>query len=230
VLIGLIATMIIVLSGSGGGLPKIFDDKAAPPPDTRPELVKNCPPPSAYPEPQPPPPAPPGPRTVDEESGVSYQAYGTPWEPWPELWTGGTLKVEYKIGQHFVTEVYTGGRYHASILSASVPATVNDGLAIDLKCTGRQVAADVRTQYYPNPNRVEELVEKETRLGGRPAWVTTFRLHFSRPGLKAKSELVGIGMIDVGRPEAAIVYISIPDTHRQFDSVVGEVLDSVRPV
>jgi hypothetical protein len=33
----------------------------------------------------------------------------------------------------------------------------------------------------------------------------------------------------VGRPEAAIVYISIPETHRQFDPVVDEVLDSVRP-
>jgi hypothetical protein len=33
----------------------------------------------------------------------------------------------------------------------------------------------------------------------------------------------------VGRPEAAIVYISIPDTHKQFDAVVDEVLDSIRP-
>jgi hypothetical protein len=59
--------------------------------------------------------------------------------------------------------------------------------------------------------------------------VTKFRLHFSRSGLRAKSELVGLALINVGKPEAAIVYISIPDTHRQFDPVVDEVLDSVRP-
>jgi hypothetical protein len=145
------------------------------------------------------------------------------------VWTGGDLKVEYKIGQHFVTEYYDGGQYHASILSASVPATVNDALVIDLKCTGRQVAADVRGEYYPNPNRLEQISESETRLGGRPAWVSTFRLHFSRAGLSAHSELVGLALIDVGRPEAAIVYVSIPDTHRQYDPVVDEVLESVRP-
>jgi hypothetical protein len=88
----------------------------------------------------------------------------------------------------------------------------------------------VRTQYYPQPNQVDEKVEKETRLGGRPAWVTTFRLHFRQSGLRAKSERVGLALIDVGKPSAAIVYISIPDTDRQYDSVVDEVLDSVRAV
>jgi hypothetical protein len=229
VLLGLVAVLIMVL-GAGGGtaLPDLLGKKADGPPDTRPQLVKNCPAPSAYPEPQAPPPTPPGPRTVDEETGVSYKAYGAPWEPWPMVWTGGTLRVQYKVGQHFVTEHYSGGDYHASILSASVPATVNDALVIDLKCTGRQVAADVRTQYYPQPNQVEQLEEKETRLGGRPAWFTKFRLHFNRTSLQAKSELVGLALIDVGKPAAAIVYVSIPDTHRQYDSVVDEVFDSVR--
>ena len=66
-------------------------------------------------------------------------------------------------------------------------------------------------------------------LGGRPAWVTKFRLHFHASGLKATDELVGLALIDVGRPEAAILYVSIPGTHRQYDHVVDEVLDSVRP-
>jgi hypothetical protein len=229
VLIGVIATLIMVL-GNGGGLrvPRVFDDQAAPP-DTRPELIKDCPPPSSYPDPQPAPPTPPGPRTVDDESGVSYKAYGDPWTPWPMVWTGGSLKVQYKIGQHFVTEKYSGGDYHASILSSSIPATNNDSLAVDLKCTGRVVANDVRDQYYPKPNRLEQLDEKLVSLGGRPAWVSKFRLHFNKTDLEAKSELVGLALIDVGRPEAAIVYISIPDTHRQYDPVVDEVLDSIRP-
>jgi hypothetical protein len=229
VLIGLIATLIMVFSGSSGiPLPRVFDDQNAPP-DTRPELVKDCPPPSSYPDPGPVPAVPPGPRTVDQESGVSYKAYGSPWEPWPMVWTGGQLKVEYKVGQHFVTERYSGADYHASILSASIPATNNDSLAVDLRCTGRVVATDVRDKYYPQPNRLEQIDEELTTLGGRPAWVTKFRLHFSARDLDAKSELVGLALIDVGRPEAAIVYISIPDTHRQYDPVVDEVLDSIRP-
>ncbi|GIJ50122.1 hypothetical protein Val02_70080 [Virgisporangium aliadipatigenens] len=230
VLIGVIATLAMVLGSGGTAVPDLFGDKADAPPDTRPDLVKNCPVPSAYPEPQAAPPPEPGPRTVDGDSGVSYKAFGEPWIPWDTTWTGGTLKVDYSVGQHFVTEVYSGGTYHASILSASVPATNNDALVVDLKCTGRQIAADVRQQYYPNPNRLEQIDERETRLGGRPAWVSIFRLHFNRQGLSAKSELVGLALIDVGRPNAAIVYVSIPDTHRQFDGVVNEVFDSVRAV
>ena len=229
VLCGVIVTLLMVLGGGGVPMPRVFDEQGGPP-DTRPDVVKDCPPPASYPEPQPAPPTPPGARTVDDESGISYKAYDAPWEPWPMVWTGGTLKVQYKVGQHFVTERYSGGDYHASILSASIPATNNDALAVDLRCTGRVVAADVRERYYPNPNRLEQIEEKETRLGGRPAWVSKFRLHFSKSDLDAKSELVALALIDVGRPEAAILYISIPETHRQYDPIVEEVLDSVRPV
>jgi hypothetical protein len=34
----------------------------------------------------------------------------------------------------------------------------------------------------------------------------------------------------VGRPTAAVLYVSIPGTHHQFDWVVDDVLASVRPV
>src|SRR5215510_14716231 len=72
------------------------------------------------------PPAAAGPRTVDDEAGISYKAYGLPWQPWPLLWHAGTLGIPYGVGQHFITESYAGGDYHASILSAAVPVAVND--------------------------------------------------------------------------------------------------------
>jgi hypothetical protein len=59
--------------------------------------------------------------------------------------------------------------------------------------------------------------------------VTKFRLHFSEPGLIAKDELAAVALIDVGKPQAAVLYISIPGTHRQYDWVVDDVLNSVRP-
>jgi hypothetical protein len=168
-----------------------------------------------------------GERTVDTESGISYKAFGAPWEPWRAVWRAGTLEVPYKIGQHFVTERYPGGTYHASILSAAVPAADNDALALDLECVGRQVAADVRAEYYPQPNRMDPIRDEKAVLGGRPAWVTVFRLHFDEPGLTATNELAAVATIDVGRPDAAILYVSVPGTHRQYDYVVDEVLASV---
>jgi hypothetical protein len=229
VVIGLAVLLAVVLSGR---IDPIWSRQSAPP-DTRPPLAKLCPPPTAVPDSSPgagtPAPAPSGPRTVDTETGISYRAYGAPWQPWNRVWTMGTLQVPYKMGQQFVTEEYGGGTYLASILSAAVPATENDGLIMDLACVGRQVAADVRSSYYPQPNQMELLRDEQTVLGGRPAWVTKFRLHFSETGLMAKDELAAVALIDVGRPQVAVLYVSIPGTHRQYDWVVDDVLSSVRP-
>ena len=116
------------------------------------------------------------------------------------------------------------------IAHGAVPAATNDAMTLDLKCTGHQVVADVQAEYYPRPSTAEMLRDEQTTLGGRPAWVSIFRTHFNQTGLQAKDELVGVALIDVGRPEAAILYVSIPGTHHQFDYVVNEVLESVRPV
>jgi hypothetical protein len=226
-IIGVVVLLVVVF----GGAENPFRRPSALP-DTRPPLARLCPPPSEATSPGPstqPLPSPTGPRTNDPEAGISYKRYGDPWIAWTDTWTAGTLQVAYTVGQHFVTEVYSGGTYHASILSASVPATVNDSITIDLECTGRQVAADVRAEYYPQPNRMDLMTDEQTEVGGRPAWLTKFRLHFTEPGLEADSELVAVALIDVGRPDAAILYVSIPDTHQQFDWVVDDVLSSVRP-
>ncbi|WP_426635217.1 hypothetical protein [Planosporangium sp. 12N6] len=231
VAVGVVVVLAMVLTG--GGSP--FGRRLAGPSDTRPDLAKLCPPPSgdtASGAPAPPPP--PGPRTTDSNSGISYAAFGDPWLPWRDVWTKGTLGVSYQTGQYFVTETYVDhngshNTYLASILSGSVPAATNDSLSLDLECTGRQVAADVRAEYYPQPNRADMIRDEQTTLGGRPAWVTTFRMHFHEKGLKATDELVGVALVDVGRPRAAVLYVSIPGTHRDYDSVVDTVLNSVRP-
>jgi len=224
-------TVILAVTLSTGGSP--FRDKASGPTDVRPPLAQACPAPSGSPSAaptRPPGSAPPatGRRTVDEEAGISYQAYGPPWVPWTEVWRAGTLEVPYKVGQHFVTEEYNGSSYHASILSAAVPAADNDAMTLDLECVGRQVAADVRAEYYPQPNTMDPIRDELTKLGGMPAWVSEFRLHFKAPGLTATEELSAVAVIDVGKPTAAVLYVSIPGTHKQWDYVVDEVMQSVR--
>lgn len=230
--VGLAVILIVALSSEGNP----FDRKASAPTDLRPPLAQMCPAPTVAPSADPtgrpsaPPPAAPGERTTDPDAGISYKKYGAPWVPWDTTWRAGTLEVPYRVGQHFVTEQYSGGSYHASILSAAVPAADNDAVTVDLKCVGRQVAADVRAEYYPQPNTVEPLRDEMTTLGGRPAWVSEFRLHFKAVGLTATDELSAVAVIDVGKPTAAVLYVSIPGTHKQFDSVIDEVLESVRPL
>ncbi|WP_436526558.1 hypothetical protein [Actinoplanes sp. HUAS TT8] len=226
---GLIVLLVLIF----GSEDNPFGGKASGPSDVRPPLAQACPAPSDSPsagvtKAPPSPPAVTGDRTVDEESGISYKRFGPPWQTWTEVWRAGTLKVPYKVGQHFVTETYSGGEYHASILSAAVPAADNDAVSLDLECVGRQITADVRANYYPQPNTLDPIRDEVTTLGGRPAYVSEFRLHFAEAGLRAKSELSAVAVIDVGKPTAAVLYVSIPGTHPQFDRVIGEVLDSVR--
>jgi hypothetical protein len=229
--VGLVVILVVALSSEGNP----FGGKADAPTDLRPPLAQMCPAPTVAPSAEPTkrpsaPPAAAGERTTDPEAGISYKKYGAPWVPWNTTWRAGTLEVPYRVGQHFVTEQYSGGTYHASILSAAVPAADNDAVTVDLKCVGRQVAADVRAEYYPQPNTVEPLRDEMTTLGGRPAWVSEFRLHFKAAGLTATDELSAVAVIDVGKPTAAVLYVSIPGTHKQFDAVIDEVLESVRPI
>jgi hypothetical protein len=222
--LGVVILVALAMTGNG---PLV--DRPSGPTDYAPPLAKACPPPSDARNLPPAPAPPPGPRTVDRDAGISYAEQGDPWIPWDRVWDAGDLHVRYGVGQHIVTEIYGGGEYHASILSGSVPTAENDALSLDLKCTGHQVLGDVRASYYPQPNSIEQMRDEVTTLGGRPAWVAKFRLHFHAAGLRATSELVGIALIDVGRPNAAILYVSIPDTHSQFDGLVDAELNSVRP-
>lgn len=233
--VGIVAAglaIVIALAAQGalpGDTPKSPDDYSAPKED-KPFLAEQCPPLASSPEQGEPGPPPEGKRTVDEKSGISYRAYGDPWKPWNDDWSMGELKVSYRVGQYFVTENYPGGEYLASILSGSVPARVNDGSDLDLQCTAKLVAADVRASYYPQPNTMEVLRDERIDIGGRSAWVVRMRVHFEEEGLKAKDELVGVALIDVGRPEAAVLYVSVPGTHTQFDWVVDDVMESVRVI
>lgn len=230
VVIGVIVVLVLSLTS---GLP---GDQAATPDGPReslPPLARECPPPTSAPDDEDSvePPEPEGERTVDSDTGISYKAYGDPWHAWDRGgFVLGDLHVEYLTGQYFITEDYPKGQYMATILSGNVEAAVNDGTVLDLECVGPKVAADVRANYYPRPNRMKVIREESVTLGGRPAWIKEFRLSFDEPGLEADSELVAVALIDVGRPEAAVLYVSIPDTHDQYDDIVGELFESVRPV
>lgn len=232
--VALVIGLIVILTlSNSGGLGSSGDSPIGPFGGTepsKPPLAALCPPPQSAPPARPAPPAS-GPRVNDPNAGISYTQLGAPWRPWDKgTWGSGSLEVEYRVGYYFVTENYPQGEYLASVLSGAVPATVNDGLTVDLKCTGQQVAEDVRRSYYPEPNQKKTMKDELTYLGGRPAWVQVFRLSFKAEGLKATDELVAVALIDVGRPTAAVLYVSIPGTHRQYDPVLEQLLDSVRPV
>ncbi|TQS42323.1 hypothetical protein [Cryptosporangium phraense] len=231
----LVLVVVLVLALTGvfrGDRSSLFGPFAGGDPEpSKPPLAQLCPPASDDP---PPPggeqPAPvEGPRIDDRDSGISYLRLGDPWLLWDRgAWSQGTLGVDFQTGYYFVTETYSQGDYLASVLSGKVPATVGDSLTLNLPCAGRQVAEDVRRAYYPQPNVKEQTRDEQVVVGGRPAWVSTFHLTFSANGLEARGEQVAVVLVDVGRPDAAVLYISIPDTHKQLDPEIDKVIASIQ--
>ncbi len=199
-----------------------------------PKLAKLCPAPSGSVteqphQPGPVAPMPAGDRLADEQAGISYAELGDPFHRWDlGTWDSGELGVKFGTGYYVVTEQYSGGDYLASVLSGSVPATVGDSLTLNLRCAGKQVSQDVRNAYYPQPNQKQDMRNEYTTVGGRPAWVSEFHLSFSQPDLHAHGETVAVVTVDVGRPKAAVLYISIPDTHAQYDAQIDPIIDSIR--
>lgn len=230
-LVGIV--LILVLAGTGVLGPSQPDpgpigDAGSEP--SRPPLAEICPPVDGSPPAGEELPVPDGARISDVDSGISYAQLGAPWVWWDRgTWSDGTLGVEFREGYYFVTERYSRGAYLASVLSGKVPATVGDSLSLNLECAGRQVAEDVRNSYYPRPNQKEQDRSEQTTVGGRQAWVSTFHLAFQAEGLKARGETVAVVLIDVGKPEAAVLYLSVPDTHIQHVPEIQKIIDSVRP-
>jgi hypothetical protein len=231
---GVVVILVLVTTGFFGGDGQrsgIGPFSPLPPKQSKPPLAQLCPPPSAEADGGEVVPAPDGPRILDADAGISYTQLGAPFKAWDQLpWRGGTLGVVFNQGYYFVTETYPEGDYLASVLSGKVPAAFGDSLSLDLECAGRQVSDDVRNAYYPEPNVKEQVRSERTTLGGRPAWVSTFHLSFRADGLKARGESVAVVLLDVGRQDAAVLYLSIPDTHKQFSKDIDRVIASVRPL
>ncbi|GAA0283227.1 hypothetical protein [Cryptosporangium japonicum] len=231
--LGLVAVLVLASTGVfRSDNPSLFGPFAGENPEASgPPLARLCPPASENPPPGGEEPAPvEGPRITDRGSGISYLRLDAPWTLWDRgPWGQGTLGVDFETGYYFVTETYSGGDYLASVLSGKVPATVGDSLSLNLPCAGRQVAEDVRRAYYPQPNVKEQTRDEQIVVGGRPAWVSTFHLTFEANGLDARGEQVAVVLVDVGRPDAAVLYISIPDTHRQYNPEIDRIVASIQP-
>ncbi|MFG1928277.1 hypothetical protein [Cryptosporangium sp. NPDC048952] len=232
--LGLVAVLVLASTGVfRSDNPSLFGPFAGEDPDaSKPPLAQLCPPASENPPPGGTEPEPvEGPRITDRDAGISYLRLDDPWRMWDRgPWGQGTLGVGFQRGYYFVTETYSAGDYLASVLSGKVPATVGDSLSLNLPCAGRQVAEDVRRAYYPQPNVKDQTRDEQVIVGGRPAWVSTFHLTFEANGLDARGEQVAVVLVDVGRPDAAVLYISIPDTHKQYNPQIDRIIASIQPV
>jgi uncharacterized protein DUF2510 len=166
-------------------------------------------------------------RIVDPDAGISYPFLGDGWYEYDQDPPEETATV---AGQYFVTQQTlpdTAGEFIAQCTSGPVVNRYGWTGAASLESTVHVIADSVRGNYYPGPNERTVRRSQAMTVDGAPAWVYEFDLAWKVPGYDASGERAALLLIDVGRPQPALLYLSIPNTHAELYGVIDRVLGDV---
>ncbi|WP_369139924.1 DUF2510 domain-containing protein [Modestobacter versicolor] len=166
-------------------------------------------------------------RIIDEAAGISYPFLGDGWLEWDRPFQDETTET---AGQYFVTQEDLPGGFDVFIAQCtSGPLVPEYGYAGTgtLQPTVTAVAGSVRQLYYPGPNELEVRRDEAVTVDGASAWLYEFDLRWDVAGYEASGERAALLLIDVGRPEPALLYLSIPNTHAELYGVIDRVLGDV---
>ncbi len=154
-------------------------------------------------------------HVADPISGLSYPRLGPPWQlPTKQNklgtsgWSGQQILVtERRGGQLWYGQLLTGGLAPTLKSSYRGPSSVKNvsGLA----------ARGHEAQYYAFPHRSSPLASQALNVDGHKGWLVASYLTYKRSGVRATGEITATAVIDTGRPAPAVVFASLPNTHKR---------------
>ncbi|MEV0649734.1 hypothetical protein AB0I28_31205 [Phytomonospora sp. NPDC050363] len=168
--------------------------------------------------------------TTDTEAGVSYRAYGEPWESFDLSWQTPELQLAFTGGQKLLAETGTDNTSNWAVISSTrMPNVVGDALVTDLGCLGALAVADIigMTGYRSGAASTKVLEQGDREVDGRAAWLNVSRYEVIDDRFESESELQGTLLVDTDRG-VGIVYVTIPDARDDLDGLIQEVFASVR--
>jgi hypothetical protein len=165
-------------------------------------------------------------RIVDEASGISYPYLGNGWF---EYHLGPMRETRAVAGQYFTTQeiVPTGDVFIAQCTSGPVADGYGWGGPGTEQATVTALADSVRAAYYPFPNEREVLRDEALTVDGHAAHLVEFQLTWDVEGYDSTGERAALVVVDVGRPDPALLYVSIPDTHAELYGVIDRVVGDI---
>jgi len=167
---------------------------------------------------------------TDPEAGLSYRAYGPPWEPFDFQWSTPELQLAFDGGRKLLAETGDDGTSNWAVISSTRMANlVGDALVTDLGCLGALAVADIiaMTGYENGAAGTEVLEQGDRDVDGRPAWLNITRYQVIDDRFESKSELQGTLLVDTDMG-VGVVYVTVPDARGDLDGVLQEVFGSVR--
>jgi hypothetical protein len=154
-------------------------------------------------------------RVNDAHSGLSYPRLAAPWQvptKQNKLGTAGWSGQQILVTERHAQQIWYGqlltGTLHPGMQSAyQGPDSVKNVAAL--------VAQGYEAQYYAFPHKTAPLASQALNVGGRKGWLIASYLTYQRTGVRATGEIVVTAVIDTGRPVPAVVFASMPNTHKK---------------
>ncbi len=165
-------------------------------------------------------------RILDDAAGIAYPFLGDGWFEYDLFPMSETSET---AGQYFVTQeqVPSGGNFIAQCTSGPLAPEFGYAGPSSLAATLEQVVDSARISYYPAPNEQEIRRNEALTVDGAPAHLIEFQLSWDVEGYEASGERAALLLIDVGREQPALLYLSIPNTHAELYGVIDRVISSV---
>ncbi|MBX6769603.1 MAG: hypothetical protein IRY90_21050, partial [Actinomadura rubrobrunea] len=169
-------------------------------------------------------------QVADPHAGLSYPRLARPWQVPTKQ---NRLAVPGWSGQQILVTERTGGRiWYGQLLTGTLAPALRgayDG-PDSVKTVAGLAAKNNEAVYYQFPHKTAPLASQALPVGGRKGWLVASYLTYKRAGVRATGEVVATAVIDTGRPAPAVVFVSIPNTHRKLWPDVNQFLSGLKPV
>jgi len=169
-------------------------------------------------------------QVADPHAGLSYPRLARPWQVPTKQ---NRLAVPGWSGQQILVTERTGGRiWYGQLLTGTLAPALRgayDG-PDSVKTVAGLAAKNHEAVYYQFPHKTAPLASQALPVGGRKGWLIASYLTYKRAGVRATGEVVATAVIDTGRPAPAVVFVSIPNTHRKLWPDVNQFLSGLKPV
>ncbi|MGH3241574.1 MAG: hypothetical protein ACRDNL_14465 [Spirillospora sp.] len=154
-------------------------------------------------------------RVTDVHSGLSYPRLAAPWKvptKQNKLGTPGWSGQQILVTERKGAQLWYGQLMTGTLLPSLQSAYQGPG---SVKNVAGLVAQGFEEQYYGFPHRSVPLASQGLTVDGRQGWLIASYLTYKRDGVRATGEIYATAVIDTGRKAPAVVFASMPNTHKQ---------------
>ncbi|GAA4236227.1 hypothetical protein GCM10022254_45340 [Actinomadura meridiana] len=153
-------------------------------------------------------------RVEDEGSGLSYPRLAAPWKVPTKKNKLGTPG--WSGQQILVTEKHGGRYWYGQLLTGTLLPSLRGAYQgpDSVKNVAGLAARGYEAQYYAFPHRSVPLASQALNVDGHQGWLIASYLTYKRDGVRATGELYATAVIDTGRESPAVVFASMPNTHK----------------